>query len=181
MTARQPGRSGLVTLGACLGLGAWFVASVLSQHPQRVFDKLRRHDPTGTMLPDWRFFAPEPAQHDFVLLVRCLGHDGAESPWESVVEISPRAWTHGFWHPARRMDKAVHDLCDQLTRHLGLLGDDGTSTPAYALMRGVVERHVRAKAGGPPPKGFQFVIARAAGYDDREEPEYVYLSRFESL
>ncbi|TYB39240.1 hypothetical protein FXF50_08330 [Micromonospora sp. AP08] len=168
--------------GACVGLGAWFVASVLTQHPQRIFDKVRRHDPTGTLLPDWRFFAPEPAQHDFVLLCRTLNADGSESAWVNVVDTSPRAWTHGFWYPARRLDKAVHDLCDQLTRQLGLLGDDGTDSPAYALMRGLVRRHVcRATAGGVSPRGFQFVIARSSGYDEREEPEYVYLSRFEPL
>lgn len=175
-----PGK--VLPAAACLGFGAWLVISVLSQHPQRIFDRLRRHDPTGSLIPDWRFFAPEPAQHDFALLRRTLEEDGTETPWENVIDIQPRLWWHGFWFPERRRDKALHDLCDQVTRHMSLLGDDETKVPAYALMRGVVERHVRASIKGDrKPRGFQFVIARSSGYDDAEEPEYIYLSRFEKL
>jgi hypothetical protein len=167
---------------AYVGLGAWFVASCIGQHPQRAFDRVRQLDPTGTLIPDWRFFAPEPAQHDFVLLRRTLDADGTETPWESIVEIKPRTWRHAFWFPERRLDKAVHDLCDQITRQMSILGDDGTNGPSYALLRGLAERHVReASVGRYSPQGFQFMIARCGGYDETEEPDYIYLSRFEPL
>jgi hypothetical protein len=166
----------------CAGLGGWFVASVLSQHPQRMFDRLRYHDPTGTLLPDWRFFAPEPAQYDFVLLRRELDASGVETPWQVVLDGIPRAWRHSLWFPRRRLDKGVHDACDQIARHLNLLGDDGTSAPAYALMRGLVEQSVAGEyQGRPPPRGFQFLIGRFAGHDRSEKPQYIYLSRFEKL
>ncbi|TDC60920.1 hypothetical protein E1258_13170 [Micromonospora sp. KC207] len=180
MSRRVRGRD-VLWGGACLGLGAWLVASVASQHPQRVFDRVRRYDVTGTLIPDWRFLAPEPAQHDFVLLRRTLEVDGTETPWVNVVSVRQRAWSHGFWFPRRRLDKAIFDLCDQLTRQISLIGDDGTSGTAYKLLCGLVERHVRTAAGAVAPKGFQFMLARSSGYDSSEEPEYVYLSRFEKL
>jgi hypothetical protein len=177
------GRGRTVALGAaCVGLGAWFVASVVSQHPQRAFDRVRRFDATNTLIPDWRFFAPEPAQHDFGVLCRTLDADGAETPWVEVVPVTPRRWTDGVWFPKRRVDKAIFDLCDQLTRQIGLIGDDGTGSTAYALLRGVVERHVRRAAGGGAlPRGFQFMLARSSGYDLTEEPDYIYLSKFEAI
>lgn len=179
MSRRVRGRD-LLWGGACLGLGAWLVASAASQHPQRIFDRVRRYDVTNTLIPDWRFFAPEPAQHDFVLLRRTLTAEEIETPWVNVVEVRPRAWSHGVWFPARRLDKAIHDLSDQLTRQMGLIGDDGTSGTAYKLLRGLVERHVRAESGATP-KGFQFMLARSGGYDGSEEPDYIYLSKFEEL
>lgn len=167
---------------ACAGLGTWFVATVFSQHPQRIFDRVRHYDATNTLIPDWRFFAPEPAQHDWVLLRRTLGGDGVETPWVNVIDVRQRQWWHGIWFPNRRLDKALHDLSDHLTRHMGLIGDDGTGGTAYALLRGVVERHVRVgTAGQATPAGFQFMLARCGGYDDSEEPDYIYLSKFEPL
>jgi hypothetical protein len=76
--------------------------------------------------------------------------------------------------------KAIHDLSDQLTRQMGMIGDDGTSGTAYKLLRGLVERHVRAEPDATP-KGFQFMLARSGGYDGSEEPDYIYLSKFEEL
>jgi hypothetical protein len=166
----------------CTGLGSWFVATILSQHPQRTFDRLWHHDPTGTLLPDWRFFAPRPGQHDTVLLRRELDADGVETPWKLVIDAVPRAWHHGVWFPRRRLDKGVNDLCNQIAWHTDIMGDDGTSGPAYALMRGLVEQSVlRDCHGRQPPDGFQFLIGRYAGHDGDVEPEYIYLSRFEKL
>jgi hypothetical protein len=168
-------------VSAYAGLGAWFAASVFSQHPVRVFDRIRHHDPTGILFPDWRFFAPEPARHDFVLLYRTLEQDGEQSPWHGVEDATRRSWKHAVWFPRRRIEKGLYDLCDQILQHLSLIGDDGTRGPAYALMRGVVRGKIRAERGSDLPTGFQFMIARSGGYDEREEPEYVYCSRFERM
>lgn len=181
MSGRRPGAADVAWAGACAGLGAWFVASILSQHPQRIFDRLRRAEPTGVALPDWRFFAPEPARYDFVVLYRTLRADGTETPWQAVAEPKPRTLRHAVWFPERRLDKAVHDLCDHLTQQLNVFGDDGTGAPAYALLSGMVRRKVDESATGDRPRGFQFLIARSSGYDEGEEPRYMYLSRFEKL
>lgn len=181
MSSRRPSAGDLAWVGACAGFGVWFIASVVSQHPQRIFDRLRRVEPTGLALPDWRFFAPEPARYDFVVLYRMLRADGSETPWQALAEPKPRIPRHAVWFPERRLDKALHDLCDRLTQQLNVFGDDGTDALEYTLLSGLIRRRVEESADGDRPRGFQFLIARSSGYDEGEDPKYLYLSRFEKL
>ncbi|XTZ13642.1 hypothetical protein ACQSSU_19185 [Micromonospora echinospora] len=85
------------------------------------------------------------------------------------------------WSAERRLDKALHDLCDRLTQQLNVFGDDGTDAPEYALLSGLVRRRVEESADGDQPRAFQPLIARRSGYNEGEDPKYMYLSRFEKL
>ncbi len=176
--ARQADR-GPLTAVVIGGLAAWFGVTVLSQHPQQIFDRFRRYDYTGLLIGNWRFFAPEPAQHDFHVLHRVLLADDAQTPWVETTHIPKRIWRQMVWFPERRQDKAVFDICAELIVSMAQPGLDLTRVPAYQVLCDHVELVVRKEhRAGPTPKGFQFVIARSTGYDESNDPDYLLISQF---
>jgi hypothetical protein len=167
---------------ATAGLGAWLVATAASQHPHRAFDRFRDYDPTGLFVPNWRFFAPEPAQHDFHLLHRVLTADGEQTPWSETRQITPRAWRHAAWFPDRRRDKAMFDICNELITLMAIPSLDLAGTSPFRLLRDFVEQRVRRDyADRETPQGFQFLIARHTGHDADHEPDYLLASPFVRL
>jgi hypothetical protein len=56
---------------------------------------------------------------------------------------------------------------------------DLTLTVPFEALRNAAERKVRAEhAGGPLPRGFQFLLARHTGHDVEPEPDYLLASPF---
>ncbi|RNL83155.1 hypothetical protein [Halostreptopolyspora alba] len=180
-TSHVDDRLGVAGAATVIGMGLWFLVTASAQHPNRAFDRLRGRDPTGLLIGNWRFFAPEPAQHDFHILYRVLRGDGSQTLWRAATWIQPRSWRQTFWFPEHRREKAVFDLVNELVM-LGdeLVGNDVTPLPAYRLLRDHVHRVAAAEYADddPPAQGFQFLIARHSGHDDEEEPEYLLVSPF---
>lgn len=168
-----------VSTAAAVGLAAWFAATVLSQHPRREFDRIAAFDKTHLTIPNWRFFAPEPAQHDYHVLVRTETADGQQTPWTEVSTIAPRSLTHLVWFPGRRREKALFDICHELIAIMGRPGSNLTRTPAYRMLRNYVALAVTTNAQqSAPPKGFQFVIARHTGHDPDHQPDFLFVSPY---
>lgn len=166
-----------VNLAASAVLATWFTATTLSQHPNRQFDRLRKYDKTGVAIPNWRFFAPEPCTHDFRILHRMLGTDGAQTQWRETHEIADRRAHQMIWYPTRRRDKAVNDICNELVSLLREPGLDLTVTPAYRVLRNHVDEQIRRS--GARPRGFQFLVVADPGHDEDDETKLIFASRFE--
>lgn len=170
---------GAVTALALGGLALWFTVTLLSQHPRREFDRVADCDKTGVAVPNWRFFAPEPAQHDYHVLYRTETADGRTTEWREASAISPRRPSQMVWFPDRRREKGLFDICHELITVMKRHGADLTGAPAYRMLRNSVARTVRSAAGdGPAPRGFQFVVARHTGHDPGHEPDYVFASPY---
>lgn len=93
--------------------GVWFVATLLSQHPDPSLDRVRRLDDQfgNSLIPNWRFFAPTPAVEDVHILYRFADESRtSHTPWREADTISPRKWHQMFWFPRRRFEKAVFDM-----------------------------------------------------------------------
>jgi hypothetical protein len=165
----------LAVAGALTG---WVLVTGLSQHPNRAFDRFRKFDRTATAIPNWRFFAPEPAVHDFRVLHRHLDGTGAVSPWRETTALHRRTAAQVVWFPDRRRDKAISDICNEVITQLNSTDIDVTRLPAYRLLRDLVGMVLTAEAPGPSV-GFQFLVARNGGYDESIEPEYLFASPFE--
>lgn len=170
------------SLLATAGFAAWLVLSAASQHPDRNFDRMRLVDPTRTLIPDWRFFAPTPAQHDVHILYRVMLPGGETSPWATSLELASRSWTDFAWLPDRRRDKGMFDLCV----NMGLMIQRGsahlTESAPYLLLRNFVAKTVsRHYAGQPRPIGFQFAMVRHSGYDKEPDLEYLLVSPYIEL
>jgi hypothetical protein len=161
-------------------LTSWVLVTGLSQHPNRAFDRFRKFDRTATAIPNWRFFAPEPAVHDFRVLHRHLDADGTVSAWRETTVLHRRVARQMVWFPDRRRDKAISDICNEVITQLNSTDLDVTRLPSYRLLRDLVGTVLTAEtAGGPPPAGFQFLVARNGGYDEDIEPDYLFASPFE--
>ncbi|KPH97806.1 hypothetical protein OK074_6381 [Actinobacteria bacterium OK074] len=146
------------------------LATLGAQHPSRLFGRTRRGS-WGTM-PNWKFFAPSPATHDYHVLYRTLDAEDTTSPWHPLDVGADRTPSQLVWFPTRRSGKALFDLVAEIRSVLDLGFTAATRTPAYVIL---VER-VRAvldEQGRTPPyvQGFQLAIARAPGHDLRNEPE----------
>ncbi len=175
MTCTRPSPA---ELALSVGLGGWLLATLASQHPHRAFDGLRRFDPIGLAVPNWRFFAPEPAQHDYHVLHRVLRADDTPSPWAETTTISPRSWGHAVFFPDRRREKALFDLASELTALMMDPRIDVRRTVPFELLRDAVELKVRAEEADPLPRGFQFLLARHTGHDEEPEPDYLFASPY---
>lgn len=175
-------RGGLPKLLACAGLSAWFTATAASQHPHRAFDRLRHWDPTGLLVPDWRFFGPRPATHDLHVVHRVLASDGEQTRWRETTRITPRVWRHAVWFPDRRRDKAMFDICKELITLMATPSRDVTTTAPFQLLSEFVASEVRREAAnGPPPRGFQFLIVSHTGHDQAHRPHPLFASPYMPL
>jgi hypothetical protein len=167
------------TVALSAAIGTWVLATAASQHPHRLFDGLRRFDLTGLVLPNWRFFAPEPAQHDFHVLHRVLTADGEQVGWEETTPITTRRWSQALFFADRRQEKSMFDVANELVTVMAKPNVDVTKTVAFELLRNRVERKVlETYASGPRPRGFQFLLVRHTGHDESEQPDYLLSSPF---
>jgi hypothetical protein len=179
MRSNSAAKRDVLTVLASAGMALWFTATLFSQHPNRNFDRIRKLDPFGTWLPNWRFFAPEPSQHDFSVLHRVLTVDDKQTPWTETVPIETRRWAHALWFPSRRHDKALFDVC---ARVIPTLSDDIEAAQKmyeYRMLKEFVEHKVRAEyAEQELPQGFQFLVVQHGGFDEEVPPEYLFVSEF---
>ncbi|MGP3947278.1 hypothetical protein [Streptomyces sp. 7N604] len=159
------------------------MVTLLSQHPLRTFDRLRRYDHVGLLIPNWRFFAPEPARHDFHLLFRTLSVTDEESPWKAASRIHERKWRQVVWFPGRRQEKGVFDTCNEIVGVVGKKDVKIVDTAVYRLLRDFVIRRIREEEDERHAaiKGFQFLVVQYSGHDDSEDPQYAFISPFVPL
>lgn len=165
-----------LTLGLELGLAAWFLVSVLSQHPQRSFDKFRKFDKIGLVIPNWRFFAPEPAVHDFHVLYRTQDQTGDIGPWSEAFSVEERRLRHAVWFPGRRKEKAVFDVAIDLMSLLAADEQTRQQTPSYQLVSSAIRRSIRQNPEAAGAEYFQFMIVLYSGYDETGDPQYRFVS-----
>ncbi len=176
----QSPRSEIARRAVEAGLAGWFAATVLSQHPNPTLDRLRRYDRFSMLIPNWRFFAPNPSRHDYHLLYRTLSTSGGQSQWRPASEITGRTWTQAVWFPRRRESKAVFDLCGQLALYVSRRGEQVPRSVPFRLLRDYVRRHIQESdpAAWPTVRGFQFLIVQYSGHDHSEAPTYLFTSQF---
>ncbi|UUU25900.1 hypothetical protein [Streptomyces sp. DSM 40750] len=175
---KQPLKSAFTGPGAIARIAgaAMLVGTLAAQHPNPMFNRLQLKD-TFSLLPNWRFFAPEPSMHDYHFFYRTLNNAGETSLWQAVDVIEGRRFRQIAWFPSRRSEKAVVDICSEI---LGLL-ERGFSTvvrtPGYGVIVGHLRERITGEAAGGV-KGFQFALARATGYDTSTTPEMIFVSPY---
>jgi hypothetical protein len=167
------GRGGTARLAA----GLLLVGTAASQHPNPSFNRIGRLDIFSAMFPNWRFFAPEPAQHDYHIFYRTLNEEGDSSSWKSVDVIAGRKARQIGWFPGRRPEKALFDICSELLSVLDKSFDEITRLPSYRLLREFMRTEVNS-SGTPAVKGFQFALAKYTGYDDSSDVQIIFTSPY---
>lgn len=167
-------------IATAAALACWVVATFVSQHPNPVFSTLRkRWDPYSAWIPNWRFFAPNPASMDFHLIVR-FSIAGEISEWAEIRGIPERRIVQSVWFPSRRIDKGLFDVIGRFFGTLDDLPFHYTEVPDYAILRNYVSNHI-SEIVGPKAESFQFAIVRDAGYDATVDAEPLFISRNETI
>ncbi|MFF8842427.1 hypothetical protein ACF08N_06785 [Streptomyces sp. NPDC015127] len=157
---------------------AMLVGTLAAQHPNPMFNRLQLKD-TFSVLPNWRFFAPTPAMHDYHFLYRTLDADGTTSPWRGVDVIEGRKPWQIAWFPTRRPEKAVFDICSEILHVIDKGFAVVTRTSAYRTLTEYLRATVDAQGDAARTvRGFQFALARATGYDRSGDPEMVFVSPY---
>ncbi|EIE98540.1 hypothetical protein [Saccharomonospora glauca] len=160
-------------------LSLWFGLSV-TQQTGRPHPLAKRIDPTAMAIPNWRFFAPTPARHDFNVLYRDRLRNGELTPWREQEITKDRTLRQMLWHPDRRMEKALFDVASELLQSREQIQEAERiqlTVPYLAMLNFVsyqVEHH-------PDAVAVQFLIAQSAGHDESVEPTMLFLSEFHSL
>ncbi|MDS1272282.1 hypothetical protein RIF23_18490 [Lipingzhangella sp. LS1_29] len=172
---------------ACTGPGTltraaatvMILATVATQHHLSSFNRIQRKD-LFFLIPNWRFFAPNPGVYDFHIIYR-VRNDGQISGWRGIDMIANRRSLHTLWHPKRRREKAVFDIANGVALVLDKGFDVITRTPDYRLLSNFVAATVRADDINGNIEGYQFALARSAGYESTKDPEIVMVAPYTTL
>ncbi|SFE65249.1 hypothetical protein SAMN04487819_12043 [Actinopolyspora alba] len=157
------------------GLAVWFLLILLCQLPYRALDRLRALDRAGVWLPDWRFFAPEPAGHDFRVAYRVVHPDDDTSSWWSEAGAGRRVPAHILWFPERREDKALFDVCSELLEQHDRGPERLTELPTFRLLADRVCRSLLLEGRFTGNTvSFQFRVDQCPGYGaGGRRPRYI--------
>lgn len=156
---------------------AVLLGTLSAQHPNPLFNRAQKIDIFSALFPNWRFFAPTPAQHDYHILYRTLNEDGETSSWRMVDVIVGRKLPQIFWFPGRRPEKAIFDIVTELITQL----DKGFSAmmklPSYRMLCAFLRHRIQENGEGEGVKGFQFTLVRATGFEEND-PEVIFVSPY---
>lgn len=154
------------------------LCTLAGQHPLPEFSRVRVRD-VFSLLPNWRFFAPNPATSDYHFLYRTVDADGTASPWHDASGIEEREPLHILWFPTRRADKAVFDACQDIMPALEEGFGVAARTPGYRLVAEYVRALITSQGGSAGAVGgFQFALASGTGYDVRYRPTIFFVSPY---
>ncbi|MDG9703534.1 hypothetical protein [Streptomyces sp. DH37] len=158
---------------------ALLVTTLAAQHPNPAFERAREKD-LFSFVPNWKFFAPNPATHDYHYLYRTLDEKRETSSWIELDLIQKRRMTQAFWFSSRRTEKAVFDICSAIIKSIAK-GEDPTGSPPYRVLSEFIRRQIRDTRNVSDVRGFQFAVVRATGHDESEDPEVLYVSTYQPM
>lgn len=159
--AHRPDPATLAVVG---GLALWFFATAASNLPLREFDRLRRPDRTGQLIPNWRFFAPSPVGHDFEVVYRTRAAGSVGTCWRVALAPTPRRGLDAVWMPVRRRDKALMDLATELLRTARAAGASSEGRAHAVLAAAATTAAAREGCASGDPVEVQFAVLRHEGY-----------------
>lgn len=159
--------------------GAWLLLALLV-HVPALKPHIRGWD-VLSLVPEWTFFAPRPAEWDYHLLFRDVYADGGVTSWAEVKVAEERAWWNFVWNPDRRGRKALFDAVTELAVTLadaraaqGRVAVEG-SIPYLTLLNQI---SALPRLGTPERTQFLVLSSSAAA---ASEPQVVYLSELHAL
>jgi hypothetical protein len=166
---------------ARVAVSSLIVLTLWSQHPHPAFNRVRLKD-NLSLIPNWRFFAPVPAQHDYHVYYRALDTDGGVSEWKPVHTITPRRNSQFVWFPSRRREKGLFDIVSELLPLLDSLGPRAVqNAPAYRLLENTLRWSIPGWEQSTTVDGFQFALIRHTGYELSTDPDIIFASPYSPI
>ena len=157
--------------------GAWFCASLAVYIPG-LKEAIRWLDQMY-LIPEWRFFAPNPGRHDFYLLYRDWTVEGEARPWVQLLQEPSRHLSQAVWNPSKREHKAVLDIVSALGAHLAAEPETiSLSIPYLSIVNYISESLIHSE----DVKSTQFMVMQSAGSVERApDPSLVFVSQLHDL
>lgn len=118
---------------AIAGLLTLWVALTVGLQVPGLRTMIRRLD-VLLLLPEYRFFAPNPIQYDYHLLYQDEFGDGSVSGWTEVCKLQDRRVVDVVWNPGKRERKALIDAINLLNEISPLEGVYVPATTPYLLL-----------------------------------------------
>lgn len=166
-------------MGFTTALAALAMATLAGQHPHPSFERLRKYDVFSSALPNWRFFAPVPAMHDYHVFYRTMDGNATATDWKELSQITPRSPMQVAFFPNRRREKGLFDAAAEIIRVIGDGAAAITNIPAYQLLLNYSVK--TATQNDPDAHGLQFCLVQYTGHDETTEPEILFASPYVSL
>jgi hypothetical protein len=165
MTAeRDPRATALV-----VALAGWWVAMAAGNLPWVDPKRVRARERWGSLVPNWKFFTPNPIAHDDYLHVRTVAADGALGEWQDAAPVPLRAWRHAVWFPVRRRDRALSNILPNVGR-AAAKRDMGLAAAELRVLDGMAAHLVRDRY--PDATAYQFSVLRCRGEGGRQSRPY---------
>lgn len=152
----------------------WFLLSLFRQYPDDAYDRFIRIPfvEGNFLLPNWKFFAPNPGIEDSVLMYRTGVTDdknGDWSEWQRLIPPVDRSWWELFYSPRSRLDKGIFDIMTAAQMAMPLNGEDDQYRKYLDLLLGCVRREAKPRTGG---KYVQALVVNSAGHEEKVSPRY---------
>ena len=153
----------------------WFLLCLLVLLP-RLRPTIRLLD-IFSLVPEWKFFAPNPAQGDYILLYRDQLADGSVTPWTEVALAQTRRSWNVIWNPGKRANKALFDAITEVGSEAKLYPDILVGSVGYLTLLNYISSLDRLT----PPAFTQFMILHSFSSAVEREPTMVFSSSLHSL
>ena len=130
------------------------------------------------LFPRWNFFAPNPGDRDYHLVVRDRCTDGRVTEWRNVPLYGPRPWFAWVWHPQKRAPKVLSDAVQAirfLHRHEGVSDSALPFSLPYLLL---LSSASKVAPGAPDAVELQFAIIEATGHEDTRALRCAFVSSY---
>ena len=155
--------------------GIWALLCLLVYIPSlKIF--IRQRD-WFRLIPEWRFFAPRPAQGDFHLLYQDTFHDGSCTNWTEVRPMIERSRWNIFWNPGKRERKALFDAVNQLNVRISLSDKALEGSTAYLTLL----NHISSLPRSLSPAFTRFLLMQSYGASPEKEPDVTFISGVHEL
>jgi len=165
----------VTAIAVCGSVGAWLIVTVLAHFAPFSF-WLHKVDHCH-LIPRWNFFAPNPGDRDYHLVVRDRCNDGRLSEWRNVPVYVPRPTRAWLWHPQKRAVKILNDCLQGLRflyRHEGVPESSLPFSLPYLVLLGMAS-NVTAERDAVE---LQFAIIESTGHDATRALTCAFLSQY---
>lgn len=167
--------------------GVWFALSIAGQFQTPSTDAIRRFD-VFQLLPIWTFFAPNPGNSDYHVIMRDRLPDYALTAWRDAMPIPPQTAITWLWNPGKRRQKVLIDAVSSVAEMCAPNGDRALSpetlrrallisSPYLVLLNMVLNCVTHA----PDATASQFAVVERRGFGVEVQPTLLFRSPFHGL
>jgi len=155
-----------------LVFAAWAVFSLLCQGTSRLKARLKSFD-LFNILPNYKFFCPNPVRYDYHLYYRTQQKDNLLSEWQEIPIGKRTSILCSIWNPRKRERKVFHKAIKTL-KGFKKQSSGNLRSPAYQLLLSYIKKH----AGQPGCVSTQFRITYKQDLDLQSGEKVFYTSVF---